>query len=176
MNQNLLRFYTCVRGMMLKLKLQYFGYLMWRSSSVVPFSYFPQSLPACALKSLFYYPGIPRKDWTRQRLKAEWNYEVIAMVCVQVLDIQKQKAAERATEVVSSDIQTKRTGPGHWKEKAQIKEEASTQHSLSTQCMQCIGNANKTNAQPQTLKKPEGGRKSRTTLLTATVIQSELEG
>lgn len=78
--------------------------------------------------------------------------------------------------MVSSDIQTKHTGPGHWKEKTQIKDEANTQHSLSTYCMQCVGNANKTNAQPQTLKKPEGGSKSRTTLLTATVIQFELEG
>ena len=69
--------------------------------------------------------------------------------------------------MVSSDIQTKHTGPGHWKEKTQIKDEANTQHSLSTYCMQCAGNANKTNAQPQTLKKPEGGIKSRTTLLTA---------
>ena len=37
------------------------------------------------------------KDWTRQRLKAECNYEVIAMVCVQGLYIQKQKPVEGAT-------------------------------------------------------------------------------
>ena len=78
--------------------------------------------------------------------------------------------------MVSSDVRTKHTGPGHWKETAQIKEEANTQHSLSTYYIQYTGKANKPNAQPQPLKKTEGGRKSRTTLLTATVIWFELEG
>lgn len=55
----------------------------------------------------------PRMDWTRQRLRAEYNYKAITVVCAQGLDIQKREVVERAGTRVSSDVQTEHTGPGH---------------------------------------------------------------